>query len=674
MTCSTRTAKILFFISVILIGVIACQVTDLSPLPPTPTQTPEPTPLPPIPVQPGDENPDEPVFIAGEITYTSPFFLNSINEPFVLLEDQAGFIKRDKDFVFRLEGQAIGPVQVHSDGEPLTYSLALPSIPQGTQVDVDNNGRDDPGVQVFAVAYWSNIWGGPFLEERDGHGWSTAYASTVLDPEQGDEIIGGVLVVWSPDDNQSFPSGFGSDGLLFTSDDPSVPIPAGYNYVDLNQDPFRFYKESRTRISLNEGDIAVNDYTAMSYGDAFDTMIQKVQREYPFTIEKGIDWQDLEERYHNQIERVSKDRDYFNLIHAFAQEIPDAHVNLQLSSEAFFEENGGSYGLVLKELSNGRVLVTQVFPETPGNKAGVLPGAEIITWNGKPVADAISEVTPYFGPYSTDHHLRLEQAVFLTRDPVDTEVNISFRNPGELTDRSIEMKAEIEYDSLFTAIPQFSQDPLIPPVEGEILDNSGLGYIRINTFSADYGLMARLWDHFLGLLLENQVPGLIIDVRINSGGSGSLAIDFAGYFFEEEIPLYETLYYSEYSQTFEHSGSTKILKPGPIFYEGLVAVLVSPYCVSACEGFAYALSQHERSLVVGNFPSAGAYGEVGRGQYHLPGDIVMQLPTGRHETPDGNLLLEGLGVRLDITVPITEQNALGGTDAVLDAAVEALLK
>ncbi len=172
--------------------------------------------------------PDEPVQIRGDIPFTSPFFLNTISQPFVMLEDQAGFIRRDREFRFPLEGQKIGPVVVGAD-QKLSYTLTLPSVPQGTAVDVDNDSTSDLGVQTFQVAYWSNTWGDPFLEERDGKGWSTAYNSAITDPENDDEIVGGILVVWSPDENQGFPSGFGPDRKLFTSDDPIETIPAGYN-------------------------------------------------------------------------------------------------------------------------------------------------------------------------------------------------------------------------------------------------------------------------------------------------------------------------------------------------------------------------------------------------------------------------------------------------------------
>jgi C-terminal processing protease CtpA/Prc len=112
--------------------------------------------------------------------------------------------------------------------------------------------------------------------------------------------------------------------------------------------------------------------------------------------------------------------------------------------------------------------------------------------------------------------------------------------------------------------------------------------------------------------------------------------------------------------------------PGPSYYDGPIAVLVSTYCVSACEGFSYAMSQRPDVTIVGHTPSAGAYGEVGRGQYDLPGDFSMQFPTGRSETLQGDLVIEGQGVALDILVPVTEEDVLSGADAVLRAAIEAL--
>ena len=80
----------------LLLSVLACKLSESSSTPTSiPTPPAEPiatfTPLPAVHVQPGEAHPDEPVFISGEIPYTSRFFVDSLAEPFVMLEDEAGF-------------------------------------------------------------------------------------------------------------------------------------------------------------------------------------------------------------------------------------------------------------------------------------------------------------------------------------------------------------------------------------------------------------------------------------------------------------------------------------------------------------------------------------------------------------------------------------------------------
>lgn len=662
---------IIWSIILIILFSVACQIPSINlfsnSLTPSSANAQTPTPLPPRAVMPGEGHPDEPVFIRGNISYTSPFFVNSLAEPFVLLEDEAGFVKRDRNFIFRPAAQNIGPVTKEGDNT-LTYSLSLPAIPQGTFVDVDNNGNSDKGVQIFAVAYWSNTWGGPFLEQRDGTGWSTSYTSTITDPESEDEIIGGNLIVWSPDDQQGFPTDFGADGLLFTDDDPCAPIPAGYNLVDLDQEPFRIYKEAEPELSLNEGEGAVKDYSKDSFQDAFEKMFKKVSLEYPFTGDKKINWDNLYKKFSPHIVDAATESEFYDAIHEFLLEFPDGHVGGAFNTRAFNAVFGGGFGLSLTELTDNRVIVNRIFSKTPAEEAGIEEGAEIVAWNGDPVDEAIAKVVPYFGFGSTDVTKRMAQILFLTRVPPDSEVTVVYKNPNGFEIEKT-MMAVSEYDSLTYGLYGENQDPLTLPVQGRILTKSGLGYIRINTFSDDDNLQARLWDRYMKNLLENEIPGLIIDVRRNGGGNLGLAMNFAAYFFDKEFDLYKRLYYNENSEKFEEEGLPTHIIPAPLLFKGKVAVLISPDCVSACEGFAYALAHDGRATVVGHYPSAGAFGEVGRGQYKLPGDIKLQFPTGRPEDMGGNLIIEGAGVALDIVVPVTEKSALGITDAVLEAAI-----
>lgn len=666
--------RFLLALAALMLVALGCRaLSNLNPRPiPTPTAPPTLTPLPPIPVVPGIENPSEPVFVSGTIRYTFPFFEDTLAEPFVLLEDQAGMIRRDEEFVFQPAGQVLGAVEAFPEEDRLTYTLALPAVPQGTLVDVDNDGKQDTGVQVFAVAYWTNTWGGPFLEPRDGTGWSAAYTSTINDPELDYEIQGGTLIVWAPDDEQAFPTGFGPDGLLFTEDDPTAPISPGYNLVDLNTEPFRFYKEARPTIDLIEGEIGVHDLSELSYPEAFEAFFEQASREYPFTAEKKIDWEALRAEFGPLFERVNDQESFFRTFQEFAYRIPDGHVGL-FDQDVFFEDYGGGLGLVLAELSDGKVIAASVLSGLPADRAGIRPGAEIIEWDGSPVAEAIEQVIPGLRPSSTGHHRRISQVAFLTRMPVRAEVTFTYRNPGASQVEQARLRSVLEVDSLIEALPALQEDPLGLPVEARILEPSGLGYIRINSFSDDDNLMARLWHRHMENLIELEVPGLILDVQVNGGGNPGLARDFAGYFFDREIELYQGLYFNEISGEFKATTDVNSIQPGPLYYRGLLAVLIGPNCISACEGFAYALGQEGRSVLIGHYPTAGAFGEVGRGQYRLPGDISFQIPTGRPETPSGELLIEGTGVLPDIQVPVTVESATGQIDAVLDTAIQTLM-
>ncbi|MBK8022343.1 MAG: hypothetical protein IPK19_13195 [Chloroflexi bacterium] len=96
----------------------------------------------------------------------------------------------------RAESQVLGKITSDFYTSPFTYRIDQPIEPAGTLRDVDQDGEADTGVMVYPPSpYWTNTWGDPYLEERDlyGGGWSSAYASTRVDPNPSakGEIIGG---------------------------------------------------------------------------------------------------------------------------------------------------------------------------------------------------------------------------------------------------------------------------------------------------------------------------------------------------------------------------------------------------------------------------------------------------------------------------------------------------
>ncbi len=667
--------KIFTLLFVILITSIACnQTVQETETVSTPTNTLAPSAT---PIIEGSYNPEtaddnEPILVTGTIPFTSPFFISISSEPFVLLEDQAGFVARDKEFLFPLSGQSIGPVW-QLDDQTMEFSLSLPSVPQATLLDVDNDGNQDKGVMIFQIAFWSNTWGGPFLEEREGSGWSGSYTSALTDPERDGEIYGGTLLIWAPDDQQSFPTGFGGDNLLFTEDDPVEPVPSGYSIVNLDSESFTIYKEAHIVLELVEGPGELKDYSDMTRAEAFDTMFARMRVEYPFTQEKGIDWDALYAEYAPQIQNTRSSFAFYQVMLDFIQQIPDGHIGLGFNDDAIqylYETNGGSLGMILAELSDGRVIVTKVFPGYAASGAGIEVGAEIIRWDGQPIQQAIEQVNPLFGPYSTQQIKRAEQLVFLTRFPPETRVSVSFRNPGE-SETEATMTATIEFDSLFEWLPYLTEDPISLPITAEILDN-GIAYMKINSFSGDTNLMAQTFEHYIESIINVDANGLILDMRVNSGGFAGIAMNFAEYFIDQEVEISRHAYYNYDLGEFEFGEEPAKLKPAPLYYDGPIVILVSPYCVSACEGFSYWLSLNNRATIVGHAGTAGAYGSVGLGQYKLPGDLDLQFPTGRPETMDGQLLIEGTGVLPDVVVPVTYEGALGIEDPVLMKAIDIL--
>ena len=211
------------------------------------------------------------------------------------------------------ESQVIGQITSDVFTSPFTYSLSLPIEPQASLRDVDQDGETDEGVMVYAIAYWTNTWGDPYLEQRDlqGGGWSTAYASTRIDPDPSaeGEVIGGTYLIFAPDDQQGFPSGFGDDGLLFTDDDPIVRLPQGYTVADLDTSPFTFDRSAEVTIDLIEGEqAALEDFSGLSYTEAFDAMIEMFRTRYAFTDYKQLDWDAISDEFRPRFERGRGER------------------------------------------------------------------------------------------------------------------------------------------------------------------------------------------------------------------------------------------------------------------------------------------------------------------------------------------------------------------------------
>ncbi|MCA9969481.1 MAG: PDZ domain-containing protein, partial [Anaerolineales bacterium] len=622
-----------------------------------------------------------PVSITGVVTYTNPFFTMGVAAPVVILEDQAGFVDRDEGYIFPVESQALGQITSDFYTSPFSYSVALPLEPQGGWRDVDNDQDAEVGVQVFAVAYWTNTFGDPFLEERDlgGGGWSTAYASTRIsdDPDLEGEIAGGWLLVYAPDDAQGFPADFGPDGMLFTEDDPLVTLPAGYTLVNLDSSPFTFDRSRHPRIDLLEpSGAALVDYSELSYADAFDALVDQLSREYAFTEYKNIDWEALRAQFRPEFVRADDSGNaqlYRRALRDFAWSIPDGHVAGPFLQEEFSQNVVGGLGMAVVELTDGRILVNYLLPGGPAAAAGIALGAELLAVNGTPVLQAVADTVAYTAPFSTPHVERLNQLIFLTRFPLNTPVAITYQNPGSSSAQTAPLVATFEQDSFFFALGDLLPTGFELPLDYELLEERGYAYVQIYSFSDNEVLSVQLWERLMRNLQDEEVPGLIIDMRQNGGGSGFLAASLAAYFFDEPLDLGNVSYYDEDRGEFYADPDTRrefLLAPEELRYDGELVVIVGPNCASACEFFSHYLTLNGRATVVGHYPTAGLGGSID--QVAMPEDETFTFTQGRAMNSAGEIHIEGKGVAPDVLVPITEAEVLGEADVLLDTAVTQL--
>jgi Periplasmic protease len=626
---------------------------------------------------------DQPQIVTGQVAYTNVFFTAGAAEPEIILEDQGGFVTRDRNFEISEASQVIGQITTDFLHSPFSYSLTLPAQPRGSLHDVDHDGQTDQGVQVFAIAYWTNIWGDPYLELRDqgGGGWSSAYASTKVSSAADSylEVYGGKYLVYAPDATEQFPSGFGTDKKLFTDDDPLMPLAQGWSVIDMDQTPFAVSRDAGPVIDLYEPDNAsLDDFSGQSYTQAFDSMLDKFRHEYAWTVLKGIDWDAKATQFRPAFVAAEAAHDphaYALALRDFLWSIPDTHIGFDQSllNDDFANDTAGGVGFSMIETDDGKFLVDYVTAGGPAAAAGINFGAEIISLDGQPTTDAVAASVPWSSPFSNPQTKRLQQLRYALRFPLSKgSVAVSFQNRGGVQ-ATTNVPVVQENDSFRHSSTFFGQPDFALPVEFAVLPtNPPIGYIQVNSFFDNQVLTVQLWERAIKYLNDNGIGSVILDLRHNGGGSGWLADQMAAYFFDHRVAVGNVARYDPTSDSFfaDPTDLDEMIPPRPeLQFSGQVAVLVGPACASACEFFSYNMTLENRAAIVGQYSTEGAGGSVD--QFLMPEGIPVQFTIGRAVGADGQVHIEGTGVVPTVKVPVTFETIqadANGSDPVLSAA------
>lgn len=283
---------------------------------------------------------------------------------------------------------------------------------------------------------------------------------------------------------------------------------------------------------------------------------------YVYSDFNGKDWNEIETRYKDTIQSGLDTESFYREMDAMIRELGDNHsvfispveveqADAELRGDIEFVGVGIS-GQV--DFTRERLIVHATYPGSPAEYAGIQQHDSILLVDGLPIKE------------ETGNRLR---------GPKCSAVVVTVQSPGEAPRDVMLIRYAIQGN-----IPIDAR--LISPIDG-----SKIGYIFIPSF----------FDETIPGQIENalnefgQLDGLILDVRLNGGGSSSVTYPILEYFVEGKI-----------GEFVSRSDSRPLtIDPNPIQNSQMVplVVMVSQDTASFGEIFAGVLQDSGRAKVVG---------------------------------------------------------------------------
>lgn len=247
---------------------------------------------------------------------------------------------------------------------------------------------------------------------------------------------------------------------------------------------------------------------------------------------------------------------------------------------------------VVFNMATDTVIVLNVIPQGPSDKAGIKAGDRIIEINDSLVAG---------------QKIPQNQIVKRLRGPRGTQVRLG------LARQQIDELVEVEVTR--GAIP-------IKSIEAAFVIADGIGYIKLGQFAKTSH------QELLLALLKLRAEGvskLIFDLRGNSGGFLDQAILIANEFMQQNqlIVYTEDRHKNRMSEYADGSGTAQDME---------VVVLIDEYSASSSEILAGALQDNDRGTIIGR--RSFGKGLVQR-QIPYPDGSALRLTTARYYTPTG---------------------------------------
>lgn len=282
-------------------------------------------------------------------------------------------------------------------------------------------------------------------------------------------------------------------------------------------------------------------------------------------------------------------------------------------NEELEEDLTGEYGGIgiEVEVRKGAFSVINPIAGSPGEKAGILLGDQIVSIDGAPV----------------EHNVPMDRIVDRLRGKPHTHVRVGLVRPSNGRHLDLDLVREVIK---------------IVSIRGTRVIDGITGYIQIQEFNDHTG---QQFDDALNELLRKGIDSLVIDLRNNPGGPLDAAVAVAEPFFKKDdlIVYYQGRKASDRENYLSETEGEPIKIP--------VAVLVNDLTASAAEIVAGALKDAGHAVVVGE----RSYGK-GSVQtiFKLKNGEGLRLTTAHYFTPSG-ALINGKGIVPQVEVVMTPE-------------------
>lgn len=273
------------------------------------------------------------------------------------------------------------------------------------------------------------------------------------------------------------------------------------------------------------------------------------------------------------------------------------------------EETSGEFIGVGIEISakNGDIVVVSPIEGTPAMKAGIQPGDIIYKIDNKPIKNK-----------------NINDIVSMIRGKPHTKVILSIIREG------IDEPIDIELERL----------PIkLQTVNYAVIENTGIGYIRVKVFSEDTSTEVR---KALQYFQKNNINKCIIDLRWNPGGLLDQAITISDMFLPKGTMIVSTKGRSG-KETLQEYRATST----PLF-NGKCVILVNKGSASASEIVAGAFKDNNRAKLLGE--KTFGKGSVQK-FFNLDENTGVTLTIAKYYTPSG-VSIHGIGIQPDYAVPM----------------------